>query len=85
MTFENKAVIAKRNWVSMQGRHLCALDSEHTVCEHVCGDVLQPVCVHAGFFIIKLIVFGSSSLWYNKLKLLNLFDADNAMSQGYQE
>lgn len=83
MAFENKAVIAKRNWVSMQGRRLCALDSERAVCEHVCGDV--PVCVHASFFIIKLIVFGSSSLWYNKLKFLNLLDADNAISQGYQE
>lgn len=53
--------------------------------ERVCACMLLPVRMRAGMFIIELIVYGSCFLWHNKLKLLNPFAADNAISQGYPE
>ena len=41
--------------------------------------------MRACMFIVRLIVYGSRSLWHNKVKLLNPFAADNAISQGHPE
>lgn len=55
------------------------------LCLQVSVRVCLCVSVRACMFIIPLIVYGSCFLWRNKLKLLNLFAAVNAISQGYAE
>lgn len=81
MLFGIKALFSQRNCVS-----LCIYVPQFLrVWERVCTGVLLPMCMHACMFIIQLIVYGGWFLWHNKLKLLNPFDADNAISQGYQE
>lgn len=81
MLFGIKALFSQGNCVS-----LCIYVPQFLrVWERVCTGVLLPMCMHACMFIIQLIVYGSCFLWHNKLKLLNPFDADNAISQGYHE
>lgn len=71
-------------YVSEEGMHLCG---SVYVCLQawLCAGVLLQECICACMFIIHLIVYGSCFLWHNKPKLLNLFAADNAISQGYPE